>query len=95
MSTTSSTIRATNRLKNFKHLPAQHPETGPQIKNGSEQPLTDTEKTILVRGLNYNYRVAKKTDFLAVLESTLKNNGLAEEVQLTIRQTIVPILSKK
>eukprot|EP00061_Rhincodon_typus_P003073 g19210.t1 len=49
------------------------------IKNISDQPLTDIKKTILVRGLNYNYRDTKKTDFLAVLESTLKNNGLMEK----------------
>eukprot|EP00061_Rhincodon_typus_P006451 g27100.t1 len=38
---------------------------------------------------------AKKTNSLAQLESTLKNKGLMEEVQQTIRQTIVSMLSKK
>eukprot|EP00061_Rhincodon_typus_P009980 g33891.t1 len=65
------------------------------IKNILDRTLTDTEMTVLVRGQNYNYRDAKKTDFLAVLESTLKTNGLTEEVQQTIRQTIVPTPSKK
>eukprot|EP00061_Rhincodon_typus_P015068 g42537.t1 len=66
----------------------------PALVRHRTQPLTDTEKTFLVHGLNYNYRDAKKTDFLAALESKLKSNGLMEEIQ-TIRQTIVPTLSRK
>eukprot|EP00061_Rhincodon_typus_P013431 g39804.t1 len=65
------------------------------IKNISNRPHTDTKKTVLVHGLNYNYRDTKKTDFLAALELTLKNNGLTEEIQQTIRQMTVPTLSRK
>eukprot|EP00061_Rhincodon_typus_P008026 g30265.t1 len=66
--------------------------TDSRMKNILDRPLMDTEKTVLGRRLNNNYRNAKKTDFLAVLE---KNNGLMEEVQQTTRQMIVPTLSKK
>eukprot|EP00061_Rhincodon_typus_P014806 g42108.t1 len=65
------------------------------IKNLSFRQLIDTEKTVLVRGLNYNCRDTKNTDFVAALELTLKNTRLTEEIQQTIRQTIVPTLSRK
>eukprot|EP00061_Rhincodon_typus_P001254 g14182.t1 len=42
------------------------------IRNLSDRKLTDTEMAVLTWELNYNYRDANKTEFLATLEATLK-----------------------
>eukprot|EP00061_Rhincodon_typus_P003024 g19100.t1 len=65
------------------------------IRNLSGRKLTDTEKAILTRGLNYNYRNANKTEFLATLEATLRTNNISEETQQTIRQTVIPKLTRR
>eukprot|EP00061_Rhincodon_typus_P001104 g13720.t1 len=57
------------------------------IRNPSNRKLTDMEKAVLTRGLNYNYGDANKMEFLATLEATLKTNNINEETQQTIRQT--------
>eukprot|EP00061_Rhincodon_typus_P005082 g24138.t1 len=65
------------------------------IGNLSDWKLTDTEKAVLIRGLNYNHRDADKTEFLAALEATLKTNGIHEETQQAIRQTVILTLTRK
>ncbi|XP_072406260.1 uncharacterized protein [Chiloscyllium punctatum] len=65
------------------------------VRNLSHRQLTDTERTILAKGLNYNHRDAKTADFLAALEYTLRNNGLTEKTQQTVRQSIVPLITRK
>eukprot|EP00061_Rhincodon_typus_P001465 g14870.t1 len=65
------------------------------IRNLSDRKLTDAEKAVLTQGLNYNYRDANKTEWLATLEATLKTNDINEETQQTIRQRVVPTLTRK
>eukprot|EP00061_Rhincodon_typus_P006935 g28080.t1 len=65
------------------------------IRNLSDRKLTDTEKAIVTRGLNYNYRDANKMEFLATLQATLRTNNINEETQQTIRQTVIPTLTKR
>eukprot|EP00061_Rhincodon_typus_P002607 g17999.t1 len=65
------------------------------IRNLSDRKLTDTEKAVLTRGLNYNYRDANKTEFLVTLEATLRTNSINEETQQTIRQTVIPTLTRR
>ncbi|CAI2738566.1 unnamed protein product, partial [Dicrocoelium dendriticum] len=63
------------------------------IRNLSNRPISDAEKQVLIKGLNYNYRDATATDFLAAFESVLQSNGLDEETQKQIRHTIVPAIT--
>ncbi|XP_060701770.1 uncharacterized protein LOC132828701 [Hemiscyllium ocellatum] len=65
------------------------------VRNLSHRQLTDMERTILAKGLNYNHRDTKTVDFLAALECTLRNNGLTEQTQQTVRQSIVPLITRK
>eukprot|EP00061_Rhincodon_typus_P002654 g18130.t1 len=69
--------------------------TNTWIRNFSDGKLTDAEKAILTRGLNYDYRDANKTKFLATLEATLRTNNINEETQQTIRQTVIPTLTRR
>eukprot|EP00061_Rhincodon_typus_P015722 g43564.t1 len=56
------------------------------IRNLSNRKLAETEKAVLLCGLNYNHKDANRTDFMATLETTLKNR-LTDETQQAIRQT--------
>eukprot|EP00061_Rhincodon_typus_P016349 g44524.t1 len=69
--------------------------TNTWIRNLSDRKLTDTEKAVLIHGLNYNYRDADKTEFLATLEATLRANNINEEKQQMIRQTVIPTLTRR
>eukprot|EP00061_Rhincodon_typus_P015211 g42763.t1 len=66
------------------------------IRNLSSRRLSETEKAVLFCGLNYNHKDAnKETDFMAALETTLKDTKLTDETQQAIRQTIILTLSKR
>ncbi|XP_059510406.1 uncharacterized protein KIAA1522 homolog isoform X2 [Stegostoma tigrinum] len=92
-------------LPNVHRLPATSSDVKepPQVQetSGAREATSDvkdekdTEKAVLVRGLNYNFRDADKKDFSAALETTLKDNKLTEETQQTMRQTVAPTLNGK
>ena len=50
--------------------------------------LTEQQTQVLAKGLNYNKTDAKKLDFIADLESALKNTELTEETKNNIRHQV-------
>eukprot|EP00061_Rhincodon_typus_P004661 g23117.t1 len=65
------------------------------ITNLSNRQLTETEKAVLLCRLNYNHKDVSRTDFMAALETTLKDNRLTDETQQAIRPTIIPTLHRR
>ncbi|CAB4003864.1 Hypothetical predicted protein, partial [Paramuricea clavata] len=51
------------------------------VKNISHKQLTDQQKQVLAKGLNYNAADAKKLDFIADLESALKGTELTDDAK--------------
>ncbi|CAB4012008.1 Hypothetical predicted protein [Paramuricea clavata] len=50
--------------------------------------LTDQQKQVLAKGLNYNAADAKKLDFIADLESALKGTELTDDAKNNIRHQV-------
>ena len=64
------------------------------INNLSKRALSKDEENVLTRGLNFNTRDAHTKGYLSNLECVLNSNGLSEEVQQCIRQTVVPAMTR-
>ena len=65
------------------------------VKNLSERGLTDAERGVLIKGLNFNIRDAPKRQYLASLENALRSNGIPYATQQEIRQAIIPNITRK
>ncbi|VDP95237.1 unnamed protein product [Echinostoma caproni] len=65
------------------------------VRNLSNRVITQDEKRILNKGLNFNVRNATNKKYLAELEQTLKSSTIPEDAKQTIRQIIVPALMRK
>ena len=65
------------------------------VSNLSNRYISGTEKEVLIKGMNYNFKDAPKRLFLAELEHSMKTNGVTEEAQQQIRQTVVPNMMRK
>ena len=61
----------------------------------SDKPLTEQQTRILAKGLNYNTKDAAKLDYVADLESTLKNTEIPDETKQHIRHQIATNLNNK
>ncbi|CAB4038373.1 Hypothetical predicted protein [Paramuricea clavata] len=59
------------------------------------RPLTEQQTRSLAKGLNYNTKDADKLDYVADLESALKNSGLTDETKEHIRHQITTNLHNK
>eukprot|EP00061_Rhincodon_typus_P009425 g32923.t1 len=81
-----------SKLVHHKDKDNNKPDTW--IRNLSNRQLTETEKAVLLRGLNYNHKDSNGTDFIVALEITLKDSRLTDETQQAIRQTIIPTPSR-
>ncbi len=78
--------------RSYKHL---HSNTDAWVKNISNKTLTEEQMHILGKGLNYNTKDANKLDYIADLESILKNDKLTEETRENIRHQITTNLLHK
>ncbi|CAB4018442.1 integrase recombinase xerD homolog [Paramuricea clavata] len=58
-------------------------------------PLTEQQTRSLAKGLNYNTKDADKLDYVADLESALKNSGLTDETKEHIRQITTNLHNKR
>eukprot|EP00061_Rhincodon_typus_P004510 g22775.t1 len=65
------------------------------IRNVSSRQFSGTEKAVLLCRLNYKHKDTNGTCFMAVLETTLKDNRFTDETQQAIPQTIIPTLSRR
>ena len=66
------------KFKNLRSYKQLHSNADTWVKNISDRPLTEQQTRILVKGLNYNTKDAAKLDYVADLESSLKNTGLPD-----------------
>eukprot|EP00061_Rhincodon_typus_P004260 g22145.t1 len=64
-------------------------------KKTIQQTLTETEKAVLLRRLNYNHKDANRTDFMAALVNTLKDDRLMDETEQAIQRTIIPTIHRR
>ncbi len=58
------------------------------VKNISRKQLTECQTQVLTKGLNYNTADAKKLDFIADLESALKDTELTDNAKNNIRHQV-------
>jgi hypothetical protein len=74
------------KFKNSRSYKQYHSNADAWVKNISDRPLTKQQTRSLAKGLNYNTKDADKLDYVANLESALKNSGLTDETKEHIRQ---------
>ena len=83
------------KYKNSRSYKQLHSNADTQVKNISDKPLTVEQTHVLAKGLNYNTKDANKLDYIADLESALKNTRLPEESREHIRHQITNNLLHK
>ena len=77
------------KLKNSRHYRQTHKsEESNWVKNLSSRELTEEEKSVLAKGLNYNTKDATQLDFIADLEHALKTNNIEEHTMNNIRHEV-------
>ena len=77
------------KLKNSRHYRQTHKsEQSNWVKNLSTRELTEEEKSVLAKGLNYNTKDATQLDFIADLEHALKTNNIEEHTMNNIRHEV-------
>ena len=77
------------KLKNSRHYRRTHKsEESNWVKNLSSRELTEEEKSVLAKGLNYNTKDATQLDFIADLEHALKTNNIEEHTMNNIRHEV-------
>ena len=76
------------KLNNSRSYQRNHNNADAWVKNISHKQLTDQQKQVLAKGLNYNAADAKKLNFIADLESALKGTELTEDAKNNIRHQV-------
>jgi hypothetical protein len=72
----------------YRFLVVAHKESLYRFLVVAHKELTEQQTQVLAKGLNYNKTDAKKLDFIADLESALKNTELTEETKNNIRHQV-------
>jgi hypothetical protein len=76
------------KLNNSRSYQRNHNNAYAWVKYISHKELTEQQTQVLAKGLNYNTTHAKKLDFIADLESALKNTELTEETKNNTRHQV-------
>jgi hypothetical protein len=83
------------KCKNSRSHKQYHNNADAWVKNISDRPLTEQQTRSLAKGLKYNTKDADKLDYVADLESALKNSGLTDKTKEHIRHKITTNLHNK
>ena len=83
------------KFKNSRSYKELHSNADTWVKNISDKPLTEQQTCILAKGVNYNTKDAAKLDYVADLESALKNTEIPDETKQHIRHQIATNLNNK
>jgi hypothetical protein len=76
------------KLTSSRSYQRNHNNTDAWVKNISRKQLTECQTQVLTKGLNYNTADAKKLDFIADLESALKDTELTDNAKNNIRHQV-------
>ncbi len=76
------------KLTSSRSYQRNYNNTDAWVKNISRKQLTECQTQVLTKGLNYNTAGAKKLDFIADLESALKDTELTDNAKNNIRHQV-------